>query len=51
MIDQIRKTEMIRSIEDLQLSHHLIWALDDVQQAESIVEAVASLQGLTEQWN
>ncbi|MEJ2898331.1 hypothetical protein [Acinetobacter sp. NS-4] len=51
MADQKRKLETIRSIENLQLSNVLIRGLDDVQQAETIVEAINSLQELTKQWN
>ncbi|MCG2607984.1 MULTISPECIES: hypothetical protein [unclassified Acinetobacter] len=51
MADQKRKLETIRSIENLQLSNVLIRGLDDAQQAETIVEAINSLQELTEQWN
>lgn len=48
---EIRKAEAIRQIEYLQLSAHLITHLDDEVQAENVVQAIASLQGLTEQWN
>lgn len=51
MTDLKRKTEVIRSIENLQLSQGLIHALDDIQQAECVAEAVYSLQALTEHWN
>ncbi|WP_165382481.1 MULTISPECIES: hypothetical protein [Acinetobacter] len=47
MADQQRKTEIIRSIEQLQLSTTLIMALDHASSAE----AVYSLSGLSEQWN
>ena len=39
------------TIEQLQLSQALIVALDDALQAESVAEAIHSLQGLAEQWN
>lgn len=51
MTDQVRKISTIRSIEKLQLSNHLIVALDDAAQAEDIVLVLQSLQGLSEQWN
>ncbi|MCU4629282.1 hypothetical protein KTJ53_06170 [Acinetobacter variabilis] len=51
MADQKRKTETIRRIENLQLSPALILALEDAVEAESVAEAIQSLQGLTEQWN
>ncbi len=35
---------MIHSIEQLQLSNHLIHALDDAIQAENIVKALLSLE-------
>lgn len=51
MADQKRKIETIHRIEQLQLSETLIVALDDALQAESVAEAIQSLQGLAEQWN
>ena len=51
MADQKRKVETIRRIQNLQLSDTLIAALDDAVEAESVAEAIQSLQGLTEQWN
>lgn len=51
MTDLKHKVEMIRSIENLQLSTDLITALDDVHQAKDVVEAVNSLQNLVEHWN
>lgn len=51
MADLHRKTETIRSIEDLQLPANLIFALDDHIQAEDICRAVSSLQILTQHWN
>ncbi len=51
MVDQQRKTEIIRSIEQLQLSTALIMALDHASSAEAVAEAVYSLSGLSEQWN
>ena len=51
MADQKRKIETIHRIEQLQLSEALIVALDDALQAESVAEAIQSLQGLAEQWN
>ena len=51
MTDQKRKTETIRRIENLQLSTALILALEDAVEAESVAEAIQSLQGLTEQGN
>ncbi|MFV5405209.1 MULTISPECIES: hypothetical protein [unclassified Acinetobacter] len=51
MADQKRKIETIHQIEQLQLSQALIVALDDALQAESVAEAIHSLQGLAEQWN
>ena len=51
MADQKRKIETIHRIEQLQLSEALIVALDDALQAESVADAIQSLQGLAEQWN
>lgn len=51
MTDHTRKTETIRCIQHLQLSDALIVALDDAIQAESVLTAILSLQGLSEQWN
>ena len=51
MADQKRKIETIHRIEQLKLSEALIVALDDALQAESVAEAIQSLQGLAEQWN
>ncbi len=51
MSDQTVKKQIIRSIEQLQLAEHLIFALDDAQQAQDIVLALHSLQKLSEQWN
>lgn len=51
MADQIRKTETIRRIEHLQLPMALIHGLDDAHKAESIVDAIQSLQHLVEHWN
>ncbi|WP_171262701.1 hypothetical protein [Acinetobacter sp. ANC 4470] len=51
MTDQKRKIDTIRSIKSLQLSNALIIGLNDAKQAESIAEAIRSLQNLTEQWN
>ncbi|WP_162850568.1 MULTISPECIES: hypothetical protein [unclassified Acinetobacter] len=51
MKDHKSKIEMIRHIESLQLSDALIVALEDTRQAESIVEAVQFLRGLSQQWN
>lgn len=51
MADLKRKIETIRSIENLQLSQHLISALDDQIQAEDVFSAVYSLQSLSEHWN
>lgn len=51
MTDLKHKVEMIRSIENLQLSTDLIHALNDAQQAEYVVEAVNSLQNLVQHWN
>ncbi|MGE8683893.1 MAG: hypothetical protein ACN6OV_05330 [Acinetobacter sp.] len=50
MADQVRKTETIRSIENLQLTENLIQALDDAVQAECVAQAICSLQQLNEQW-
>ncbi|HHW52284.1 MULTISPECIES: hypothetical protein [Acinetobacter] len=51
MTDMKRKTAVIQSIETLQLSQHLIVALDDKEKAECVASAVQSLQGLADQWN
>lgn len=50
MTDLIRKTETIRRIELLQLTENLILALDDAVQAESVAQAICSLQQLNDQW-
>ena len=50
MADQTRKIETIRSIENLQLTENLISAMDDAEQAESVAQAIYSLQRLNEQW-
>lgn len=51
MVDQQRKTEIIRSIEKMQLSSALIMALDHASSAEAVAEAVYTLSGFSEQWN
>ena len=51
MADQIRKSETIRGIERLQLSSTLILGLDDARKAESIADAIHSLELLGEHWN
>ena len=51
MAEQKRKIDTIRSIENLQLSNALIVGLNDAKQAESITEAIRSLQDLVQQWN
>ncbi|WP_407304922.1 hypothetical protein [Acinetobacter sp.] len=51
MADKKRKIETIRRIKNLKLSNTLITGMNDVQQAETIAEAVSLLQDLTEQWN
>ena len=50
MTDVQRKHDTIRHIHNLQLPESLILALDDAVQAESIVNAIFSLQNLTKQW-
>lgn len=50
MKDQAHKLEVIRSIEQFQLSEHLIKALDSTQDAQQIVEAVDYLKSFHEQW-
>ena len=51
MKDQKQKVEMIRSIEQLQLSNQLVQALDDIHQAETVIRAVNCLKYMTEQWH
>ncbi|ENV34804.1 hypothetical protein [Acinetobacter gerneri] len=51
MKDQKHKSEMIRSIENLQLPQHLITALDDAQQAKTVIQAISQLQVMTEKWH
>ncbi|WP_167374972.1 hypothetical protein [Acinetobacter piscicola] len=51
MKDQKRKVEMIRSIEQLQLSNQLIQALDDAQLAENVVKAINCLKHMSNQWH
>ncbi|WP_171255073.1 hypothetical protein [Acinetobacter sp. NCu2D-2] len=51
MTDPVRKLETIRRIERLQLPSSLIPALDDALTAEKVLNALDSLQALTEHWN
>lgn len=51
MKDLKHKDEMIRSIEQLQLSNHLIVALEDQHQAENVVKAVNCLKDISTQWH
>jgi hypothetical protein len=51
MTDLQHKVELIRSIHSLQLPETLLHALDDAQQAQRVIEAVACLQHWGEQWN
>ncbi|WP_171263301.1 hypothetical protein [Acinetobacter sp. ANC 4648] len=51
MRDLKRKTEMIQSIQDLQLPNSLIYALNDAEQAHDIVEAICCLKNITQQWH
>jgi hypothetical protein len=51
MKDLKQKVEMIKSIQNLQLSDNLIQQLDDAHNAQYIVEAVHSLETLTKHWN
>lgn len=51
MKDLKHKDEMIRSIEQLQLSNHLIVALEDQHQAENVVKAVNCLKHISTQWH
>ena len=51
MADLQRKTDTIRSIENLQLPQQLIFALDDQIQAEEVCSAISSLQYLAQHWN
>ncbi len=51
MTDQIRKTATIHSIENLQLSHTLISALDNAHDAEQVVEAVEALMAFSNEWS
>ena len=50
MTDQVRKTATIHSIENLQLSHRLISALDNAHDAEQVVEAVEALMAFSNEW-
>ena len=50
MTDVQCKYDTIRHIHNLQLPESLISALDDTVQAESVVNAIFSLQNLTKQW-
>ena len=45
------KLEMIQSIQDLQLPHSLIYALNDEQQAAQLITAIACLKNITPQWH
>lgn len=51
MKDQLRKMATIHRIQQLQLSQSLISALDDINQAESVAEAIEQLLNLDHQWN
>ncbi|MFU9047290.1 hypothetical protein ACNAUY_12980 [Acinetobacter tibetensis] len=51
MTDLQHKGELIRSIQSLQLPETLLHALDDAQQAPSVIEAIDYLQHWVEQWN
>ncbi|WP_171492441.1 hypothetical protein [Acinetobacter tandoii] len=51
MTDLKHKAKLIRSIQSLQLPETFIHALEDAQQAPSIIEAVDCLQHWAEQWN
>lgn len=51
MTDQLRKMANIHRIQQLKLSQNLISALDDINQAESVAEAIEQLLGLDHQWN
>ena len=51
MKDQTQKIEMIHSIEQLQLSNHLIYALEDAHQAESIIQAIHDLKRMCTEWH
>lgn len=50
MTDVIRKKDAINTIQNLQLPHHLIGALDNAQEAESIVEALDVLKRFHAAW-
>ncbi len=51
MTDQKYKLEMIRSIENLQLSETWIHALDDAEQALDVIKAIDILKNFAEQWS
>jgi hypothetical protein len=51
MTDLQHKVALIRSIQSLQLPETLIHALEDAQQAPSVIQAVDYLQHWAEQWN
>ena len=51
MTDLKNKAKLIRSIQSLQLPETFIHALEDEQQAPSVIQAVDYLQHWTEQWN
>lgn len=51
MTDQLRKMATIHRIQQLKLSQNLISALDDINQAESVAEAIEQLLDLDHQWN
>lgn len=50
MKDLTQKSEVIRSIEQFQLSEHLIEALDRTQDAQKVIEVVDFLKSFHEQW-
>ena len=51
MADEARKTDTIRRIENLLLDHHFVQALEDHHHAQAILEAVDSLERLSQEWN
>ncbi|WP_171264299.1 hypothetical protein [Acinetobacter sp. ANC 3832] len=51
MTDQKYKLEMIRSIENLQLSETWIHVLDDAEHALDVIKAIDILKDFAEQWS
>jgi hypothetical protein len=51
MADDKRKIETIRRIENLLLDRHFVQALEDHHSAQAIIDAINSLERLSQEWN